>query len=131
MTNKNLFNLLRSKFLTKMRHLQNLFLRTVTTTDIDIFDDSRSVEFHVSNSRQFFNFFHDTPIFFLEASHVIHFSNVKSKPRYRLRYRLLSLYQNINSQPDVLSNIGNMLFFIPKAGFVRIFSNLYIFIFLI
>ena len=37
----------------------------------------------------------DTQIFLLEAFHVIIFSDVKSEPRYRLRYRLRSLYQNL------------------------------------
>ena len=38
------------------------------------------------------------------------FSIVESEPRYRLRYRLRWLYQNINSLSDALSEIWNMLF---------------------
>ena len=45
MTNKNLLNLPRSKISTKIRPLQNLFLQTITTTDIDIFGDLGSGKF--------------------------------------------------------------------------------------
>ena len=57
MTNKNLFNLPTSKILTKIRHLQNSFLQTITITDIDIFGDLGSGKFQALNSRQFFKFF--------------------------------------------------------------------------
>ena len=51
MANKNLFNLPGSKIFTKIRHLQNLFLQTVTITDIGIFGDLGSGKFQASNSR--------------------------------------------------------------------------------
>ena len=49
MTNQNLFNLLRSIILTKIWHLQNLFLQTITITNIDIFGDLGPGKFHTSN----------------------------------------------------------------------------------
>ena len=45
MTNKNLFNLPRKKSLTKIRHFKNLFLETVTITDIGIFGELESGKF--------------------------------------------------------------------------------------
>ena len=64
MTNKNLFNLSRSKILTKIQYLWNLFLHTISTTNIDIFGYLEPGKFQTSNSRQFFRFFRDTPKFF-------------------------------------------------------------------
>ena len=57
MTNKNLFNLPTSKILTKIRHLQNLFLQTITITDIDISGDLGFGKFQALDSRQFFKSF--------------------------------------------------------------------------
>ena len=47
MTNKNLLNLPRSKISTKIRkyRIQNLFIQTITITDIDIFGDLGSGKF--------------------------------------------------------------------------------------
>ena len=64
MTNKNLFNLPRSKILTKIRHMYNFFLQTVTITNINIFGDLGSRKFQASNTLQFFKFFRGIPKFF-------------------------------------------------------------------
>ena len=104
MTNKNLFNLPRSKILTKIRHLQNLFLQAISITSIAIFLETQDLrDFQrPANSLGFFV----TLFNFSSRSFPCNdFSNVEPETRYRLPYRLRSLYQNINSLSDALSKI--------------------------
>ena len=83
-------------WLTKqIRHLQNLFLQTVTINDIDIFGDLGSGNFKRQIPTNSLSLFVALLNFSSRSVPCNNFSNVKSEQHYRLRYRLPSRYQNI------------------------------------
>ena len=112
-------------WLTKqIRHLQNLFLQTVTINDIDIFGDLGSGNFKRQIPTNSLSLFVALLNFSSRSVPCNNFSNVKSEQHYRLRYRLPSQYQNINSVPDALPKIWNMLFYsqnLLRSGYIQIY----------